>query len=67
MLEWIQGLGWSDILGLVGVFLYIGSYFGLQAGFIKGQGYLYAGLNASAATCVLLSLVQSFNLSSAII
>jgi CRP-like cAMP-binding protein len=54
-------------MGIVGVILYIGSYFALQAGKIKGQGYLYAGLNTAAACCVLLSLTKNFNLSSAII
>ncbi len=67
MINWEGGIPWSDFLGIVGVFLYIGSYFGLQAGMIKGQGYLYAILNTSAACCVLLSLAEHFNLSSAII
>ena len=67
MANWFQLLTWFDFLGLVGVFLYIGSYFGLQAGLIKGQGYFYASLNAIAAACLLLSLIQNFNLSSAIV
>lgn len=67
MLNWEGGLPWSDFLGLVGVVVYIGSYFGLQAGLIKGQGYLYAILNTVAACCVLLSLSEHFNLSSAVI
>ena len=67
MFDWDGGIPWSDFLGIVGVFLYIGSYFGLQAGLVKGQGYLYAALNTSAACCVLLSLSEHFNLSSAII
>jgi len=62
-----NGLDWSDVLGLLGVFIYITSYFALQAGLIKGQGYLYALLNTGAASCVLLSLTENFNLSSAII
>lgn len=67
MFNWDGGIPWSDFLGIVGVFLYIGSYFGLQAGMIRGQGYLYAILNTVAAGCVLLSLLEHFNLSSAVI
>ncbi len=58
---------WYDIFGLIGVIVYISSYFSLQAGIVKGEGYLYASLNTVAATCVLLSLVNNFNLSSTII
>lgn len=65
--DWAAGVTWGDISGIVGVVIYIGSYFSLQAGLIRGQGYLYAGLNATAATCVLLSLIEDFNLSSALI
>lgn len=67
MFETVMEVPWSDVLGLVGVAVYIGSYFGLQAGIIKGQGYLYAALNIVAAGCVLTSLADAFNLSSAII
>lgn len=67
MSELIADLAWTDALGMVGVAAYIGSYFALQAGFIRGQGYVYASLNAFAAICVLLSLVSAFNLSSAVI
>lgn len=56
-----------DWAGMLGVFVYIGSYFALQAGLVRGQGYLYAMLNTTAAACVLLSLAESFNLSSALI
>lgn len=64
---WAANISWSDLLGLIGVALYIGAYFALQVGLIRGQGYLYAALNTAAACCVLLSLTQEFNLSSAII
>ncbi len=61
------GVAWGDVCGIAGVVLYVGSYFALQAGLIKGQGYLYASVNTAAAALVLLSLVDAFNLSSAII
>lgn len=55
-----------NVVGLVGVVVYLGSYFILQAGLIRGQSYGYAGLNLFAACCVLFSLQQNFNLSAAI-
>ena len=58
---------YTGLIGLVGVLLYIGSYAAMQFGLIRGQTYIYAGLNALAAGCVLFSLVDHFNLSSAII
>lgn len=67
MMNWVTTLNGSDVLGLIGVALYIGSYFLLQAGVLRGQGYAYAGLNTFAALCVLGSLSSTFNLSSAII
>ncbi len=56
-----------EFIGLFGVFLYIGAYAALQFGLIRGQGYLYPSINLAASSFVLLSLTQSFNLSSAII
>lgn len=67
MLSGDLGFHWSDAFGIFGVVLYVGSYFALQAGFIGGRGYIYPGLNATAAGSVLLSLIHSFNLSSALI
>lgn len=57
----------AQLFGFVGVVLYLGAYALLQLGFVRGQSYLYAGLNMAAATCVLISLAETFNLSSAII
>ncbi len=56
-----------DLIGILGVALYLGSYAALQFGLMRGRGYAYAAVNAAAAGCVLLSLVQDFNLSSALI
>jgi hypothetical protein len=56
-----------DWVGMFGVALYLGSYAALQTGFLRGQGYLYPAINMAAAGCVLISLANSFNLSSAII
>ncbi len=61
------GVDFYNAIGIAGVALYLGSYAALQAGFLRGQGYAYASVNLAAASCVLISLVQDFNLSSAII
>lgn len=67
MFSALETVQWADVMGLVGVLLSIGAYFALQAGFIKGEGYLYASLQTLGAICLLLSLAHDFNLSSAII
>lgn len=56
-----------DWAGYFGVAVYLGSYVGLQLGFIPGVGYRYATLNMLAALLVLVSLLQAFNMASAII
>lgn len=53
--------------GIAGVGFYLGSYTALQLGMLRGDGYAYAILNATAAALVLLSLKEAFNLSSAVI
>ncbi len=56
-----------EIAGLTGVAFYLGSYALLQAGRVKGNGYVYATLNLIAAGLVLISLFSGWNLWSAII
>ncbi|MEM9062826.1 MAG: cyclic nucleotide-binding domain-containing protein [Pseudomonadota bacterium] len=56
-----------EISGYAGVVFYIGSYAALQFGMISGRGYLYAFLNMLAASLVLISLAEAFNMFSAII
>ncbi|PSL19960.1 hypothetical protein CLV88_10418 [Shimia abyssi] len=56
-----------EIAGLIGVAFYLGSYALLQAGVLKGNGYVYATLNLLAASLVLVSLFNGWNLWSAII
>ena len=54
-------------VGLVGVVLYLAAYAALQLGFLRARGYAYPSLNLLAASCTLVGLVGSFNLSSALI
>lgn len=61
------GLTLYEFVGFLGVALYLGSYAALQLGFLNGQGYPYAALNLAAASCVLISLLEAFNMSSALI
>lgn len=56
-----------DILGLAGVAVYLFAYAALQLGFVRGQSYVYPGLNLVAASLVLAGLVQDFNLPAALI
>jgi hypothetical protein len=57
----------TNLVGCLGVAIYLGSYLALQLGFLRGQSYAYAGLNIAAASCVLISLSGALNLSSALI
>ncbi|MEM7257476.1 MAG: hypothetical protein AAF404_08815 [Pseudomonadota bacterium] len=56
-----------DVAGLIGVFVYVGSYTALQFGRIDGNSIQYCLCNGAAASLVLISLFHDFNLASAII
>ena len=58
---------WHDLLGNLGVFLIIGSYFWLQIGRIPGQSKMYSLVNAIGAALILVSLYFNFNLSAVIV
>jgi hypothetical protein len=58
--EWLGGVG--DGLGLVGLVLYIGAYLVLQLGLIRGDGWLFPALNLVGALCLVVSLIDEFNL-----
>jgi CRP-like cAMP-binding protein len=53
--------GLADVLGAVGLLLYIGAYLALQLGLIRGDGWLFPALNLGGALCLILSLVDDFN------
>ncbi|MFK7754870.1 MAG: cyclic nucleotide-binding domain-containing protein [Sedimentitalea sp.] len=57
----------ANATGLFGAGTYLISYALLQLGFIKGNSYSYALLSMLAASCVMVSLLHAFNMSSFII
>jgi len=67
MREFLTDMDLANAIGIVGVSLYIANYTALQTGFVRGQGYIYPTVCLIAASCVLASLMQNFNLSSAVI
>jgi len=60
------GFSLLTVVGLIGAAVTVAAYLALQLGYLRGQGYYYAGLNALGAGLVLVSLTEAFNLSSAI-
>ena len=56
----------STIIGLAGVAGYVGAYALLQLGALDGNGITYALANVVAAGLVLISLINDFNLASAV-
>lgn len=54
-------------IGLIGFALYMMSYFLLQVGRLDGNGMVYCVLNLAAASFVLVSLTEHFNLPSVLI
>jgi hypothetical protein len=56
-----------DMVGLIGVSMYVVAYTGVQLGVINGNSLGYTCLNGFAAGCVLFSMVDAFNLSGALV
>ena len=56
-----------EAAGLLGVAFYLGSYAALQMRMIGAEGYSYPLFNFMAASLVLISLFESFNMPSLII
>lgn len=56
-----------ELVGFMGVAFYLGSYAALQVQMLDCNGIIYPLFNFLAASCVLFSLSESFNMSSAII
>jgi len=58
---------WHDLVGNLGVFLIVASYFWMQIGRISGQSPVYSLLNAFGAAFILVSLYFDFNLSAVVV
>ena len=58
---------WHQLIGIIGMLLYLGSYFALQLGYLQSESYRYCLLNTAAASMVMFSLLFEFNLASALI
>ncbi len=67
MMSAVENFSVFEMAGIVGVLLYLGSYAALQFQVISATGIKYPILNFLAASAVLISLFESFNLSSALI
>lgn len=59
--------GWTDVAGIAGVSLIVGSYLWLQIGRWATDSKLYSAANALGASLVLISLCISFNFSALLI
>ena len=58
---WLSGLSSTDALGVLGVLIYVGAYFCLQIGLLKGDDYKFSLLNLLASACILASLFRDYN------
>jgi len=63
----LESITFLGIVGLFGVGLYIGIYILLRLEILRGGSFPHSLLSLIGASCVLLSLTENFNLSSAII
>ncbi|MBF9060593.1 cyclic nucleotide-binding domain-containing protein [Rhodobacterales bacterium HKCCSP123] len=63
----MMGLSLLAGIGVLGAAVYVFAYGALQLGFLRGSSVIYTVLNLIAASLVLVSLGEAFNLSSALI
>lgn len=66
-MAFLQGFDIYQFIGLIGVVLYIFNYALLQMGYLRGNGFSYPFLTLIAAACILISTINAFNLSTAVI
>jgi Cyclic nucleotide-binding domain len=64
--EFFTQITFFDTLGLIGALSYIVGYALLQFGFIIGRGVAYPAFNLAASGLILVSLIDKFNMASAI-
>jgi len=65
--EFVSELSVFDVSGLLGFAAYLGGFAALQFGLLDGNGKTYAWVNVLAASFVLISLYDAFNLASLLI
>jgi len=58
---------WLETIGVIGFALYVFNYLLLTLEYLTSQSKTYFAVNLIAASCVLIGLIQSFNLASALI
>lgn len=67
MITSLNGISIYELSGLIGVVFYLGSYAALQFKLLDSDDIQYPLFNFAAASFVLFSLQESFNMSSALI
>ncbi len=63
----METLSLMQLFGLVGFATYIGGFSAIQFGALDGNSRLYSVISVTAASLVLMSLLEHFNLASALI
>lgn len=58
---------WHDVAGFIGVVLVLLAYFLLQLGRMQSNAIVFSAINAVGSALIILSLLQSFNLSAFVI
>ncbi|MDI3337211.1 cyclic nucleotide-binding domain-containing protein [Defluviimonas aestuarii] len=59
--HWWAEVDLLDVVGTMGVLGYVGAYFGLQIGVLKGDGYIFPAINLVSSLAVLISLTRDYN------
>ena len=67
IVQFFTELSVFDTCGLLGFAAYLGGFGALQFGLLDGNGKTFAWVNVLAASLVLISLYDAFNLASALI
>lgn len=67
IVQYFLTIGFLQQVGILGFLVYIGAFGGVQFGVMDGNGALYSVCNILAASLVAISLIDAFNLASALI
>ena len=63
----MANIEWHDVVGLIGVFIILAGYLGLQAGKLQPDRLPYQIANIVGSSAMLISLLYKFNLSGVVI